>query len=930
MTIVRYSSLRQNLGKSYLAERLGSASTYDRIAGYFSSSLLEVAGEAIEAMAGPIRLVCNSDLDPSDVATATAAQAAIRQEWCASEPEALIDRSGKPSRDRMTRLHDLLASGKLQVKVLPDKHFGLVHGKAGVITGKDGVKVCFMGSVNESKSAWQLNYELMWQDDDTEAVAWVQKEFDTLWNSPFAQPLGEFVVTDLERLSKRIVVGQLPEWKPEVPLDKPPVDPQAASVFIESPVYRKQTGLWAHQKYFVELAFRAHLHSPGGARFVLADQVGLGKTAQLAMAAALMALVDNKPVLVLAPKTLVAQWQGDLLDLLDLPSAIWNGRQWIDERGVEYPPTGAAGIRKCPRLIGIVSTGLVTAKTEAGDHLEAMEFSCVILDEAHRARRRNLAPGCEREKAEPNHLLAFLQKMSRRCRSMLLATATPVQIHPIEVWDLLEALNRHDAHAVLGPDLTSQWRRSPADALALQARSLPKPLEDIADIWHWLAQPFPGADDDPAFARLRRSLNIPASEVNLPGDAWGNLGPADQRRVRDLGPQLPNHSPFVRFVVRRSREYLEQQLDPATGEPYLKPIKVELHGEDDGDALVLPPYLEGAYALAEKFCKLIGKRQKGAGFLKTLMLRRMGSTIHAGRRTAEKMLASWQDIDDEEDDDTDDNGVAANGAAQPAPSAPTLLPAEREVLEALLRELETNQALDPKLAIVKRYLLIARWLERGCIIFSQYFDSAEWLARQLSAELPDLPIGLYAGGNKSGLLLAGKFSPKPRDDLKTMVRKGQLRLLIGTDAASEGLNLQKLGTLINLDLPWNPTRLEQRKGRIQRIGQIQDTVHILNLRYRGSVEDRVHVMLSLRLREIHSMFGQLPDVLEDVWVDLALGDVEQAQKRINSVPAKHPFELKYREPRAIDWESCERVLARDVKLEALRHGWGGPAGGKQG
>jgi superfamily II DNA/RNA helicase len=61
-----------------------------------------------------------------------------------------------------------------------------------------------------------------------------------------------------------------------------------------------------------------------------------------------------------------------------------------------------------------------------------------------------------------------------------------------------------------------------------------------------------------------------------------------------------------------------------------------------------------------------------------------------------------------------------------------------------------------------------------------------------------------------------------------MVRTGEIRLLLGTDAASEGLNLQRLGTLINLDLPWNPTRLEQRKGRIQRIGQLKDTVHVKN------------------------------------------------------------------------------------------------------
>lgn len=59
-----------------------------------------------------------------------------------------------------------------------------------------------------------------------------------------------------------------------------------------------------------------------------------------------------------------------------------------------------------------------------------------------------------------------------------------------------------------------------------------------------------------------------------------------------------------------------------------------------------------------------------------------------------------------------------------------------------------------------------------------------------------------------------------KDDIKVQVKERKIKILVGTDAASEGLNLQTLSTLINLDLPWNPTRLEQRKGRIQRIGQL--------------------------------------------------------------------------------------------------------------
>jgi superfamily II DNA/RNA helicase len=157
---------------------------------------------------------------------------------------------------------------------------------------------------------------------------------------------------------------------------------------------------------------------------------------------------------------------------------------------------------------------------------------------------------------------------------------------------------------------------------------------------------------------------------------------------------------------------------------------------------------------------------------------------------------------------------------------------------------------------VRAQLLDHGWRELGCIIFSQYFDSVYWLAEQLTADLPGEEIGIYAGARRSGVMYNGVFTGAPREALKERVRLGDIRVLIGTDAASEGLNLQRLGTLINLDLPWNPSRLEQRKGRIQRIGQLLDSVDIYNLRYGGSVEDRVHELLSERLENIANLFGQ--------------------------------------------------------------------------
>ncbi len=166
------------------------------------------------------------------------------------------------------------------------------------------------------------------------------------------------------------------------------------------------------------------------------------------------------------------------------------------------------------------------------------------------------------------------------------------------------------------------------------------------------------------------------------------------------------------------------------------------------------------------------------------------------------------------------------------------------------------------------------------------------------------------------------FTEQEGEELKQMVRRGELRLLLGTDAASEGLNLQRLGTLINFDLPWNPTRLEQRKGRIQRIGQLRDTVYIYNMRYKGSVEDRVHELLSDRLAAIHQMFGQIPDILEDVWIEIAMGEIERAKQTIDAIPKQHPMMRKYHKKlEKVAWESCTQVLDASNQKQHLLQGW---------
>ena len=148
------------------------------------------------------------------------------------------------------------------------------------------------------------------------------------------------------------------------------------------------------------------------------------------------------------------------------------------------------------------------------------------------------------------------------------------------------------------------------------------------------------------------------------------------------------------------------------------------------------------------------------------------------------------------------------------------------------------------------------WIERGVLIFSQFYDSAYALAEYLQKHF-DEPIGLYANSSASKLFEGGQVQSVDRELLKEKVTQGRLKLLIGTDAASTGLNLQRLGCLINLDLPWNPTILEQRKGRVQR-GTLAKRIPFYNMRYDKGAEQKLFETLYARIQEDHGHLRHHP------------------------------------------------------------------------
>ena len=435
--INRFSSRRQRLDHAFLSGRLKDAKSYKRIAGYFRSSIFELVGEEIASIP-KVQIVCNSELDAADVGVSKHVRdTALKEHWneAPSEVEALLHR------ERYRRLHELLTSGNVEIRVVPkDRVF--IHGKAGVIESADGSKTCFLGSINETKSAFAQNYEILWEDTTHEGVAWVEEEFDALWKD--AYPLPDAIIQEIKRVAERVEI----RFEDTLPHELP------SAALAESPIYRGGEQLQPWQRSFVTL-FLQHRETYGKARLLLADEVGVGKTLSLAASAMISALLDDGPVLILCPATLTVQWQVELVDKLGIPSAVWLSakKMWVDPKGHLIKTRGPEDIAHCPFRIAIVSTGLIFHESDECQHLLGRKYGTIILDEAHKARRRG---GLVPKNDEPNKLLDFMLRIGPRTRNLLLGTATPIQTEVHELWDLLHILNS-GADFVLGRELFSRW-----------------------------------------------------------------------------------------------------------------------------------------------------------------------------------------------------------------------------------------------------------------------------------------------------------------------------------------------------------------------------------------------------------------------------------------------------------------------------------------
>ena len=325
--IRRFSSRTDRLDHSFLLEHLKGARSYRRIAGYFTSSLFEVASELLDEIP-EVKIVCNVDIHPDDLKVAQLRESKMIGRW----NERGIEADALLNKERYRLLDAFLNKHEDSIRVAPDSVCGFLHGKAGVIELADGKKLGFIGSMNETRSGWQHNYEILWEDESPEGIEWIENEFEYLWRA--ASKLPHAVTREIHRRGNR----------QEVEFDNlTEPDDLAPAALIESPLYREGLSLQPWQQGFITECIR-HYHNHGFVRLLLADEVGLGKTLSMGTAALALCLLGDKqqgvrkPVVIFAPATLCEQWQTEMIDKLGIPCARWHTQKklWLDYEGASH------------------------------------------------------------------------------------------------------------------------------------------------------------------------------------------------------------------------------------------------------------------------------------------------------------------------------------------------------------------------------------------------------------------------------------------------------------------------------------------------------------------------------------------------------------------------------------------------------------------
>jgi SNF2 family DNA or RNA helicase len=331
---------------------------------------------------------------------------------------------------------------------------------------------------------------------------------------------------------------------------------------------------------------------------------------------------------------------------------------------------------------------------------------------------------------------------------------------------------------------------------------------------------------------------------------------------------MKRNTPIQRLISRHTRTLLRKyyeagKISSRIAQRYVKDEFVVLSPAERELYEAIENYISTTYNNASQ------SEQNAVGFVMTIYRRRLASSFAALVRTIEQRLDKLNNkhssqlelnLEDLDDDEVSEEPIDEDEAQQLEQEA--LKNEECYDLESLLQQIKQLPT-DTKAQELRRYIQQLHGIGYPqIIIFTQYTDTMDFLRQSLTEADPASRIICFSG--RGGERRNGdRWEPISREETKRIFRAGQAEILLCTDAAAEGLNFQFCGALINYDMPWNPMRVEQRIGRIDRLGQVfaDQGISIVNLHYADTVETDVYIALRERIGLFTQYVGRLQPIL---------------------------------------------------------------------
>ena len=792
----------------------------------------------------------------------------------------------------------------LEIKIGSMKNkVGSYHPKNYILKDSNGDVVSSTGSTNDTANGMRYSYEsdaisLSWAGNrDSQRVQETIKDFEKVWNGLDSEVNIQELDKDLaENILEKLDIENSDEGFNQViqflEANDNREDKSLTNALIESPIFSEFSlggvALHPHQTSVLDKAL-----SSWPIRKLFADEVGLGKT--LEIGSTLKYLEKNNlvsSIVILPPASLVENWQKEMKEYFGMDFLRYDSKKqsWIDydnksnnfyqmERPYRYSKPENNQI---PPL-AIISQDLV-GKTDDHFFKEINEFpDVVVVDEAHHVRKTK-----EKKVEEPRKLFTCIETIKYEVPHILFASATPMSRQVEEYFFLLsilgldEIINEESFNKML-TFLADQSVGADLNSIQKIARVMMK-VKEVTDL-------------------KKTNLKNKTIEVleNTNEDSLNNptflMSPELRNALKDL---FTLYNPSLFFSSRNMRSVLKNF--PSSYKFPKRIMKGELINPkelDGGIVEVLNLILNFVDNHLGKTEEVRFERRSVSGLVKSFYQQRFWSSFYSAKESLYNRKLKIQEHIYDLENNTNTFNFDEDGFSNFKNDKMEVVSESRKkiilnvasnelgALESLIKKVENIfpsddielSNFDPKMKAITDIVKINLEAGNKVILFSRFTDTLDFAINTVVQNLNLKAYGKFTGEDREYFSYGSSEIDLTREQIREKLDSGSISVLFCSDAASEGLNLQSASVIINIDVPWVPTRLEQRIGRIDRLGQEKDEIFVYNAYYPYTYEENMYERLIRRQADINFTVGPFASIIgDDIKSTLQVEDLRQFEE----------------------------------------------------